>query len=193
MIEYVPAYTTITLFYDPMKISRLYHKNTLPYDFVCKQLDHLLSKIEIGKSSDARTIDIPVCYGGEFGPDLDIVAKTNHLTKDDVIHIHTSAEYLVYMLGFAPGFPYIGGMSEKIATPRKESPRLIIPERSVGIAGQQTGIYPITTPGGWQIIGRTPLRLFRPKENPPSLLKAGDKVRFRSISHLEYVEWEEKE
>lgn len=193
LIEYVPAFTTITLFYNPVTISRLDHTNTLPYDYVCKQVNELLSPIEAKESTHARTIHLPVCYGGPFGPDLEIVAKINHLTIDEVIRIHTSAEYLVYMLGFAPGFPYLGGMSDKIATSRKETPRLSIPERSVGIAGQQTGIYPIETPGGWQIIGRTPLTLFRPNENPPSLLKAGDKVRFQSISHQEYVEWEEKE
>lgn len=193
MIEYVPAFTTITLFYDPVKIIRLNQENTLPYEFVCEQLNQLLITSETGKPINPRTIDIPVCYGGEFGPDLELVAKINKVSIDDVIHIHSSGDYLVYMLGFAPGFPYMGGLSEKIATPRKETPQFMIPERSVGIAGQQTGIYPIETPGGWQIIGRTPLKLFRPNDNPPSLLQAGDKIRFRPISHQEYVEWEELE
>ena len=193
MIEYVPTYTTVTLFYDPIKTRWSHCKNSLPYDVVSKQVIQLLSTFETGEITNARMIDIPVCYGEEFGPDIEIVAKINHLTIDEVIQIHTSREYLVYMLGFAPGFPYLGGMSEKIATPRKESPRLTIPVQSVGIAGEQTGIYPIETPGGWQIIGRTPLKLFRPNENPPSLLRAGDRVRFRSISRKEYLECEEKE
>lgn len=193
MIEYVPAFTTITLFYDPIKIPWSHRQHMLPYVFVSEQLNRLLSTFETGTIYQTRTVEIPICYGGEFGPDLEIVAKINHLTIDEVIQIHTANEYLVYMIGFAPGFPYLGGMSEKIATPRKETPRLTIPSQSVGIAGQQTGIYPIETPGGWQIIGRTPLKLFRPHENPPSLLTAGDKVRFRSISHQEFIEWEETE
>ena len=193
MIEYVPAYATITLFYNPIKIPWSHINHTLPFHYICEQLNRLLPTIETGTKPQTRTVEIPVCYGGELGPDLEIVAKVNQLTIDEVIAIHTSTEYLVYMLGFAPGFPYLGGMSEKIATPRKETPRLTIPSQSVGIAGQQTGIYPIETPGGWQIIGRTPLQLFRPNENPPSTLKAGDKVRFISISHQEFVEWEETE
>ena len=193
MVEYVSAYTTLTLYYDPMKIPWSHSKQTLPYVFVCEQLNRLLSTFETETTSQTRTVEIPVCYGGEFGPDLNLVANVNHLTIDEVIQIHTSNEYLVYMIGFAPGFPYLGGMSEIIATPRKETPRLTIPSQSVGIAGKQTGIYPIETPGGWQIIGRTPFKLFRPNENPPTLLKAGDKVCFRSISLQEYLELEETE
>ena len=133
-----------------------------------------------------RVVRIPVLYGGEFGPDLDFVAKHNGLTKDEVIAIHTSGDYTVHMIGFAPGFPFIGGMSERIAAPRRETPRLKIPARSVGIAGVQTGVYPIETPGGWQLIGRTPLELFLPDENPPSLLVAGDKITFYEITSEEY-------
>lgn len=193
MVEYVPAYTTITLFYDPLKLSWSHRKHTSPYMIICEQLNRLLSTFKSETIPPSRTVEVPVCYGGEFGPDLEIVAKINHLTIDEVIHIHTSNEYLVYMLGFAPGFPYMGGMSKKIATPRKKTPRLLIPSQSVGIAGKQTGIYPIETPGGWQIIGRTPLKLFRPNENPPTLLQAGDKVCFRSIILQEYLEWGETE
>ena len=192
MTEYIPAFSTITVFYDPINIFH-HDRSTLPYDFVYKQLNQILSTFQIGMATKARTIDIPVCYGGEFGPDLETVARINQLTTDDVIRIHTSGDYLVYMIGFAPGFPYMGGMSEKIAAPRRESPRLTIPERTVGIAGKQTGIYPIETPGGWQLIGRTPIQLFRPEKNPPSLLQAGDKIHFRSISYKEYVELEAKE
>ena len=135
-----------------------------------------------------RTVSIPVCYGGEFGPDLEYVARHNNLTTDEVIHIHSSGEYLVYMIGFAPGFPFLGGLSPKIATPRRPSPRATIPAGSVGIAGMQTGVYPIETPGGWQLIGRTPQKLFLPNENPPSLLQAGDVVKFCPISFQEYQE-----
>ncbi|MGV3465566.1 MAG: 5-oxoprolinase subunit PxpB, partial [Heyndrickxia sp.] len=142
---------------------------------------------------ESRVVEIPVCYGGDFGPDLETVASMNGLSTEEVIQIHSSAEYTVYMIGFAPGFPYLGGMSEKIATPRLPSPRLKIPERTVGIAGNQTGVYPIETPGGWQLIGRTPIKLFRPQDEVPSLLHAGDKVRFKPISYEEYVEWEGEE
>ncbi len=118
----------------------------------------------LGEASEPppRTVEIPVCYGGEFGEDLAFVAEHADLTPDEVIEIHSGAEYLVYMLGFAPGFPYLGGMPERITAPRRDSPRLKIPAGSVGIAGSQTGVYPIETPGGWRLIGRTPLALFRP-------------------------------
>ena len=190
MIEYIPAFTTVTIFYDPIKITHLNQGSQLPYYFVCKQLNNVLSDLTAWRIIASKTVHIPVCYGGELGPDLETVAQLNNLTTEEVIHIHTSGDYLVYMIGFAPGFPYIGGMSKKIAAPRRKSPRLKIPERSVGIAGEQTGIYPIETPGGWQIIGRTPLQLFQPLEKSPSLLKAGDKIKFKFISFQEYIEWE---
>jgi inhibitor of KinA len=190
MIEYVPAFSTVTVFYDPLKIWYI-HSDKLPYDYVCEQLKTLLEEIKIGEFSSERIVEIPVCYGGELGPDLEYVAKYNGITTEEVIHIHSSGYYLVYMIGFAPGFPYIGGMSEKIATPRRESPRLKIPAGSVGIAGKQTGVYPIETPGGWQLIGRTPLKLFRPNDKSPSLLKAGDKIRFKPITIEEYERWKE--
>ncbi|MBE6184535.1 5-oxoprolinase subunit PxpB [Bacillus ginsengihumi] len=190
MIEYVPAYTTVTIFYNPLAI----HQHTVfPYTYVCKELHHILSTLTIDSSPKHRIVEIPVCYGGEFGPDLAYVAEINGLTPEEVIDIHSSGDYLVYMIGFAPGFPYIGGMSEKIAAPRRKSPRLTIPERSVGIAGKQTGVYPIETPGGWQLIGRTPIKLFRPKGVSPSLLKAGDSIRFKPISHEEYLQLEKDE
>lgn len=192
MIEYVPAFSTVTIFYDPFIIMNN-TKTEIPYDFVCYQLRHLLKTLTIGKQIETRLVEIPVCYGGEFGPDIETVARINGLTTEEVIQIHSSAEYTVYMIGFAPGFPYLGGMSEKIAAPRLQSPRLKIPERTVGIAGKQTGIYPFETPGGWQLIGRTPLKLFQPNDEWPSLLKAGDKIRFKPISYEEYMVWEGKE
>ncbi|CAH0344330.1 5-oxoprolinase subunit PxpB [Bacillus sp. CECT 9360] len=190
MIEYIPAFTTVTVFYEPVRILAVREESLSPYQYVCNLLRELFSGLTAGRSVESRIVDIPVCYGGEFGPDLEYVARINGLTTEEVIHIHSSGDYLVYMIGFAPGFPYIGGMSEEIATPRKESPRLQIPARTVGIAGKQTGIYPIETPGGWQLIGRTPVRLFRPENEAPSLLRAGDKIRFLPISRKEYIEWE---
>ncbi|WP_210364220.1 5-oxoprolinase subunit PxpB [Bacillus sp. REN3] len=190
MVEYVPAFTTITIFYDPAAIPNVYSSQTLPYHYVSREMEQLLTSLPDRNPEEARAVEIPVCYGGEFGPDLEEVAKRNGLSAEEVIDIHSSGDYLVYMIGFAPGFPFIGGMSDKIAAPRKETPRLKIPAGSVGIAGKQTGVYPIETPGGWQLIGRTPLKLFRPEAERPSLLKAGDKIKFTPISLEEYREWE---
>ena len=183
MVEFIPAFITVTVFYNPCLAT---------YDEVQMELTELLAHLGEDLAVESRTIEIPVCYGGEFGPDLEFVAQHNGLTAREVIDIHTSGNYSVHMIGFAPGFPFIGGMSEKIAAPRRDSPRLRIPERTVGIAGMQTGVYPIETPGGWQLIGRTPLRLFRPENDIPSLLRAGDKVVFQEISAADYHAWEEE-
>lgn len=127
---------------------------------------------------ELRTVDIPVVYGGEQGPDLDEVAQLAGMTPRQVVECHSGARYDVYFLGFQPGFPYLGGLPESIAAPRRAEPRLRVPAGSVGIGGRQTGIYPQATPGGWQIIGRTPLAMFDPALNPPTLLLPGDQVRF---------------
>jgi inhibitor of KinA len=196
LVEFIPAFTTVTLYYDPIKIieSHKPFQNTLPYTIVCSEIEHMLSQLTTLEQSDSRIVDIPVCYGGEFGPDLEEVANHNHMSTEEVITKHSNGDYLVYMIGFAPGFPYIGGMSPEIATPRRESPRLKIPAGSVGIAGEQTGVYPIETPGGWQLIGRTPLKLFKPNnDDSPSLLKAGDRIRFTPISFEEYKALEEEQ
>lgn len=192
MIEYTPAFTTVTIFYHPMEVMEAYQGPELPYAKACSYINDLLKDLTLRKSVPTRVVEVPVCYGGEYGPDLEHVAKINNLSTDDVIHLHSSGDYLVYMIGFAPGFPYVGGMSAKIAAPRRESPRLKIPARTVGIAGMQTGIYPIETPGGWQLIGRTPLELFQPDQESPSLLKAGDKLKFFPINKEEYLELERK-
>lgn len=191
MIECIPSFSSVTVMYDPLQVRVLHAddlelKNRSSYEIVSSILEQMVSRLGDAVHYQPRVVEIPVCYGGEFGPDLDHVAGHNQLTPDEVIDIHTGGEYLVYMIGFAPGFPYLGGMSEKIATPRRPSPRTSIPEGTVGIAGMQTGVYPISTPGGWQLIGRTPLQLFRPNENPPSLLQSGDIVKFRSISRKEF-------
>jgi inhibitor of KinA len=181
MVEYVPAFTTVTVYYNPLQLS---------YKDTCSALELILSELKDTPTGTPKTVEIPVCYGGEFGPDIEFVAEHNGLTMDEVVQIHSGGEYLVYMIGFAPGFPYLGGMSERIQAPRRSSPRLNIPSGTVGIAGMQTGVYPIETPGGWQLIGRTPEALFRPNESPPSLLQAGDIVSFRPISRNEYNQWE---
>ncbi len=127
---------------------------------------------------DSRAIDIPVVYGGAHGPDLDDVARHSGLTPQQVVELHASVDYVVWFLGFQPGFPYLGGLPESLITPRRAEPRLLVPAGSVGIGGAQTGIYPLATPGGWQLIGRTSLKLFDPAKNEPVLLRPGDTVRF---------------
>lgn len=197
MIELVPAFASVTVFYDPVRVLQgdLFRSDAVaegtPYERVCASVEPLLGEWTREVEYQPQVVEIPVCYGGDFGPDLGLVAEHNGLTPDEVVEIHASGEYLVYMIGFAPGFPYLGGMSERIAAPRRSSPRMAIPAGTVGIAGEQTGVYPIETPGGWQLIGRTPLKLFRPDAKTPSLLAAGNLVRFKPISRDEYDRWEE--
>lgn len=194
MIEYIPAFATVTLYYNPVYVwNHSKPSNTLPYEQVCQELQTLLTRVQTTDPSEPRTIEIPVHYGGQYGPDLSFVSKHNNITEEQVIEYHSNKDYLVYMIGFAPGFPYIGGMDERIAAPRKKEPRTTIPAGSVGIAGKQTGVYPIETPGGWQLIGRTPLTLFNPDGQSPSLLQAGDHIRFKSISEEEYLSIKEDE
>ncbi|WP_181305102.1 5-oxoprolinase subunit PxpB [Rufibacter sp. XAAS-G3-1] len=189
MVEYVPAFTTVTLYYDPWLVSEKGQQD--PYAVVEENLREMLAQLEITPQIEAPSvIEIPVVYGGEFGPDLAFVAQHTGLSPKEVIFIHTQPEYLVYMIGFAPGFPYLGGMDSRLAAPRKEVPRKVIPAGSVGIAGAQTGVYPLETPGGWQLIGRTPLSLFDPSREPPSLLQMGDLVRFVPVSLETYLKRE---
>jgi len=180
VIEVVPTYRSLLVYFDPFNISRS--------DLVEAIQQMLVSEEgpEAAETEEVQVVHVPVCYGGEFGPDLDYVAQHNNLSIEDVITIHSSKPYLVYMLGFTPGFPYLGGMSDKIATPRLEKPRAKIPQGSVGIAGAQTGLYPIESPGGWRLIGRTPLKPFLPGAANPFLFAAGDYLRFIPISPEEY-------
>jgi len=177
VIDIVPNYTTVCVYYDVVQIALM--DNHLPYKFV---VDSLLA-LNIVKSTERHTsiIEIPVLYGGEDGPDLSYVASYCGLTEDDVILRHTSREYKVHMLGFLLGFPYLSGLDETIAVPRKEVPNALVRAGSVGIAGQQTGIYPLDSPGGWQIIGRTTLPLFDVTKTPPNTIQAGDTIKFVAI------------
>ncbi|OLN23640.1 kinase inhibitor [Domibacillus antri] len=192
-IECVPAFASVTVFYNPLIVKRTYdtENNSSPFQLVRFMMEEIMKQLVEEKEEKPRIVEIPVCYGGEYGPDLPFVAEENNLSVEEVIEIHSSGEYLVYMIGFAPGFPYLGGLSEKIAAPRRSSPRVSIPVGSVGIAGNQTGVYPISTPGGWQLIGRTPAALFHPKHNPPSLLASGDVVKFVPITVEEYEHYQE--
>lgn len=182
LVEYVPAYTGITLFYNSL---------TIGYEEIILNLKQMLGEIEVGMSAvEGRLWDIPVYYGGEYGPDLDLVAAYCGISTDELISKHSEPRYLVYMIGFAPGFPYLGGMDATLQMPRRTQPRSLVPAGSVGIAGKQTGIYSIGTPGGWQIIGRTPIKLFDLNAANPTLLTAGDRLRFIPISKAEFERME---
>ena len=178
--ETVPSYCADLVYYDPEVIG---------FDEICQALSDLAMGSSEETSEEGQLVEIPVVYGGEYGPDLKDVAQITGLTEEEVIDIHTSMEYPVYMLGFTPGFPYLGGMDERIACPRLEVPRTSIPAGSVGIAGSQTGVYPSETPGGWRIIGRTPLKLYDLKSEKPILLEPGMRIRFKMIREEE-ASWE---
>jgi len=197
-IECVPSFAAVAVHYDSVLVNKSRNaeerQHATIFETVCSRLKPAVNELKLNSGDlSFRTIEIPVCYGGEYGPDLSFVAKYNGLSDDEVISIHSEAEYLVHMLGFAPGFPYMGGMSERIAMPRHRSPRTSTPQGSVGIAGSQTGVYSIATPGGWQLIGRTPLALFRPQDEIPSLLRPGDRVRFIPITSEQYMQYLEGE
>ena len=186
--EVVPAFTTLTVYYDPWLVSEN-GRYAGPYERVAAQLQDLLAATEdTTAAAETEAVAIPVCYGGAFGPDLEFVAQHAGLSGAEVITRHTAPEYLVHLIGFAPGFPYLGGLDARLATPRRPQPRPLVPAGTVGIAGPQTGIYSLPTPGGWQLIGRTPLRLFNPNWAAPSRLRAGQRLRFVAIGEADFAE-----
>lgn len=193
-IEVVPSYNNVTIYYDPVTIRLKNSTSQFESSFkqVSDRVKDYIERINDNELPQKRFIEIPVLYGNEFGPDLEYIATYNKIPSEKVIELHTEKEYLVYMLGFAPGFPFFGGVDKRISTPRKEKPRPAIPAGSVGIAGEQTGVYPIETPGGWQVIGRTPVNLFNPEMSSPTLLQPGDRVRFTPITREEYFSYKEK-
>lgn len=179
IVETVPTFRSLMIVYDPLKLS--YGK-----------LKQILKKIPVdsGETVDkGRVIEIPVCYGGIYGEDLEDVAKYAGLSTEEVIRLHSEREYPVYMMGFLPGFPYLGGMDPQLETPRLQTPRTAIPAGSVGIGGAQTGVYPLESPGGWRLIGRTPLRLYDPTRRDPVLLRSGDRIRFIPITEEAFRSW----
>ena len=191
VIELAPAYTSVAVFFDPTTIARSSGAPDKVFDWLATRIHAALAgrngsrRIRISKG-DVRIVEIPVCYDSEFAPDLDDVASHAQTTTKQVVDLHSTAEYRVACIGFVPGFPFLAGLPEKLATPRRDTPRKEIPPGSVGIGGAQTGIYPLRSPGGWNLIGRTPLKLFDPTKNPPTVLCPGDRVRFRAITREEF-------
>ena len=177
IVETVPTYRSLMVHYDPMVLS---HESAAA--LVAATAERLPEEAR----EAARTIEVPVLYGGGAGPDLEDVAALAGMDAQAVVDLHAGGEYVVFMLGFMPGFPYLGGLPHAIATPRLATPRTLVPAGSVGIAGAQTGIYPSESPGGWRLIGRTPVRLFDARFDPPALLQAGDHLRFVPVSRADY-------
>ena len=189
----VPAYGTVAVFYDPVRVAA---GPGSPFERMCRAIEpHCLRAPVVQSrrlrrlSSPGRKVEIPVCYGGEMGPDLAAVAARAGLSPEAVVALYGSAEYVVQAVGFSPGFPYLAGLPRKLHTPRRDTPRENVPAGSVGIGGAQAGVYPVATPGGWNLIGRTPLKLFRAEETPPALLQTGDRVSFKAITPEEFAAW----
>jgi inhibitor of KinA len=182
ILEIVPTYSAVTVYFNPLKISAL---------FVIGRLKEAVGFLRPGDFGAPRLHQIPVAYGGELGPDLEEVARLNQITADEVVKVHTETHFRVFMLGFMPGFPYCGIVPERIRAPRLSSPRTRIPAGSVGIAASQTGIYPMESPGGWRLIGRTPVTLFNPSADEAAMFrfKPGDQIQFYSISSEEFHGW----
>ena len=182
--ETVPAFASLMITYDPL---------VTDYETVAAALQKLAEAPDADSTAESgKLVTIPVCYGGDFGPDLPFVAKHAGLTEQEVIALHAGRDYRIYMLGFLPGFPYLGGLDERLFTPRLPTPRTAIPAGAVGIGGEQTGIYPIASPGGWQLIGRTPLKLFDPAAGTLPYA-AGDRIRFIPITRTEFDALAQKE
>lgn len=182
--EIIPSYRSLLFIYDPEKTD----PDTLYRHLQSIEKTPLSTKKVLGKC-----IEIPVCYGDEFGPDILNVCGSANLSSEKVISLHSKPEYLIYMVGFTPGFPFLGGLDKKLFTPRLETPRVSVPAGSVGIANNQTGMYPIASPGGWQIIGRTPLTLFAPDRKNPFLYEAGDNIKFVPISKEQFYQIQQQE
>lgn len=182
IVDVIPAFCSLLINYDPRVLS---------YEELKERMEHLLKMETKIEATRKRIFEIPVCYGGEYGPDIENIAEHAGLSVEEVIKIHSSKDYLIYMLGFLPGFTYLGGLDERIHTPRLASPRLKIRAGSVGIGGSQTGIYPLDSPGGWQLMGMTPVRTYDPERQTPILVEAGDYIRFIPIDEEEFLRIQE--
>lgn len=189
MWEAVPAYSSIAIYYDVRWVRKECKGQDTAYEWMCSAIRQFLKKEKLRRSKQGKLVVIPVCYEGDFAPDLEWVAAQNKISKEELIRIHTAKPYKVYMIGFLPGFPYLGGLDKRLASPRKPKP-VTVEEGSIALGGKQTGIYPFRSPGGWQIIGRTPLKLFDTSvkniSGDPALLETGDTVQFTSITRDEF-------
>src|SRR4030042_1986875 len=184
IVETVPTYRSLLVVYNPV---------ILPVEDLKKRLNRIEKELQQAPLPESKLTHIPVVYGGMYGPDLEEVAKYHQVSPDEVIQLHCSKPYLIFMIGFMPGFPYMGELPQALAIPRLKTPRLSVPKGSVAIAQRQTGIYSMESPGGWQILGRTPVELFNPEQDPPALLHMGDFVQFYAISEKEFEEWRTQE
>lgn len=178
VVDIIPAFCSLLINYDPRVIG---------YEELKERMKNLVKVDVKSQAGKKRIFEIPVCYGGEYGPDIENIANHAGLSVDEVIKIHSSRDYLIYMLGFLPGFTYLGGLDERIHTPRLANPRLKIRAGSVGIGGSQTGIYPLESPGGWQLMGMTPVKTYDPEREVPILVEAGDYIRFVPVTEEEYL------
>jgi inhibitor of KinA len=188
VVEVVPAYSSLAVYYHPPEVLKKQVIVTTAYNRMKNQVEQLLAQPVINNGATERLLTIPVCYAYEFAPDIKELSAINNISVEEIIQRHTATTYRVYMLGFLPGFSYMGQVDEKISIARKPQPVNVV-AGSVGIAGRQTGIYPLASPGGWQIIGRTPLKLFDAKKEEPAFFKAGDQVQFISISKNEFANY----
>jgi inhibitor of KinA len=189
VIELAPAYTSVAVFFDPVTVAKATETSDKLFDWFATRIRAaVVGGPDSGRTarSSSRSVEIPVCYDSEFAPDLDHVAEHAKISRIEVVDLHSTGDYRAACIGFVPGFPFLSGLARKLTTPRRDVPRKKIPPGSVGIGGAQTGIYPLRSPGGWNLIGRTPLKLFDSTKDPPSLLRPGDRVRFRAITREEF-------
>ncbi len=184
--DIIPAYSSLSVIYDAILI-RAQPGISSAFLFIKQQIEKAVAECDGVATTNTGILEIPVCYDVSFGMDLDELAQQKNMSTDAVIQMHCSKTYRVYMIGFLPGFAYMGSVDESIATPRRAQPRTRVPAGSVGIAGEQTGIYPLDSPGGWNIIGRTPVKMFDAKRDNPVLLKPGDEVRFVAVDMEEFL------
>lgn len=182
ILECAPTYRSLLVLYDPL---------ALPIRDLKRRLETLEERLQQAPLPEPRLTRIPVLYGGKHGPDLGFVAQFHHMSPDEIIRLHCSKPYHIYLIGFMPGFPYMGELPERLVTPRLKTPRLSVPAGTVAIAQNQTGIYPMESPGGWQLLGRTPVKMFDPSHDPPAYLRMGDRVQFFPITEKEFEEWKD--
>lgn len=186
VVELAPAYTSVAVFFDPVDVAKASGTPSEIFDWLATRIRAAATAGPRRRRLPSQTVEIPVCYDSEFAPDLKDVARHAQISAEQVVELHSATEYRVACVGFVPGFPFLAGLPKQIVTPRRSAPRKEVTPGSVGIGGAQTGIYPLRSPGGWNLIGRTPLKLFDATKDPPTLLRAGDRVRFRSITREEF-------